>query len=41
MSEGQAERKAALRGYMSTERPVIASSYEIGIANFQIGSISL
>ncbi len=40
MSEGLAERKAALGGYMSTERPVIAWSSEIGIANFQIGSVN-
>ncbi len=39
MSEGLAERKAALGGYMSTERPVIAWSSEIGITNFQIGSV--
>ncbi len=39
MSEGLAECKAALGGYKSTERPVIAWSAEIGIANFQIGAI--
>ncbi len=39
MSEGLAERKAALGGHMSTEHPVIAWSSEIGIANFQIGAI--
>ncbi len=41
MSEGLAERKAARGGYMSTERPVIAWSSEISIANianFQIGA---
>ncbi len=37
----KAERKAARGGFMSTERPVIAWSSEIGIANFQIGAISL
>ncbi len=41
MSEGLAERKAVRGGYMSTEHPVIAWSSEIGIANFQIGAISL
>ncbi len=41
MSEGLDERKDAWGGYMSTERPVIAWSFEIGIANFQIGAISL
>ncbi len=39
MSEGLAERKAARGRYMSTEHPVIAWSSEIGIANFQIGSV--
>ncbi len=39
MLEGLAERKAALGGYMSTERTVIAWSSEIGIANFQKGSL--
>ncbi len=39
MSEGLAERKAARGGYMITERPVIAWSSEIGIANFLIGAI--
>ncbi len=39
MSEGLAERKAARGGYMSTERPLIAWSSEIDIANFQIGAI--
>ncbi len=34
MSEGLAEHKAARGGYMSSERPVIAWSSEIGIANF-------
>ncbi len=41
MSEGLAERKAARGGNMSTKRPVIVWSFEIGIANFQIGAISL
>ncbi len=39
MSEGLAEHKAARGGYMSTEHPVIDWSSEIGIANFQIGSV--
>ncbi len=34
MSEGLAERKAALGGYMSTEFPVIAWSSEIDIVHF-------
>ncbi len=41
MSEGPAERKAALGGYISTARPVIACSSEIGIENIKIGAISL
>ncbi len=41
MSEGLAEREAARGGYMSTERPVIAWSSDIGIAKFQIGAIFL
>ncbi len=41
MSEGLAESEAARGGYMSTERPVITWSSEIGIANFKIGAIYL